>query len=121
MINRLEPEDDPELAAWDMLAEMTREVEKNLDHSLAPELEGLVIRGMLVDGDPSPGNSADSPGGKGRPYHKAVSCLHTFDQLLQGSVTAKVLHGSECPVLTGARGRIASAAVRDPQRPPDRQ
>jgi hypothetical protein len=25
-------EDDPELAAWDMLAEMTREAEKNLDH-----------------------------------------------------------------------------------------
>ena len=53
MINRLVPRDDPELAAWDMLAEMTREAEKNLDHSLAPELEGLAIRGMLVDGDPA--------------------------------------------------------------------
>jgi len=27
---------------------------------------------------------------------------YTFDQLLLGSVTAKVLHGSECPVSTGA-------------------
>jgi len=45
-------EDDPELAAWDMLAEMTREAEKSLDHSLAPELEGLAIRGMLVGASP---------------------------------------------------------------------
>ena len=29
MINRLVPEDDPQLAAWDMLAEMTREAEKD--------------------------------------------------------------------------------------------
>jgi len=53
MINRLVPEDDPQFAAWDMLAEITREAEKNLDHSLALELEGLAIRGMLVDGDPA--------------------------------------------------------------------
>ena len=45
-------EDDPELAAWDMHAEMTREAEKNLNHSLAPELEGLAIRGMLVGASP---------------------------------------------------------------------
>jgi hypothetical protein len=45
-------EDDPELAAWDMLVEMTREAEKSLGHSLAPELEGLAIRGMLVQASP---------------------------------------------------------------------
>jgi len=47
MINRLLPEDDPELAAWDMLAAMTREAEKNLDHSLAPELP--VTPGSLAE------------------------------------------------------------------------
>ena len=50
MINRLLPEDDPELAAWDMLAAMTREAEKNLDHSLALELEGLAGHARLAGG-----------------------------------------------------------------------
>ncbi len=36
---------------------------------------------------------------------------HTFNQFLLGSVTAKVLHGSECPVWTGAH-------VEEPEGPP---
>ena len=101
MINRLEPEDDPELAAWHMLAEMTREAEKNLNHSLAPELEGLAIRGMLVDGDPAQVILQTAQVEKADPIIMP-SHGYTFDQLLLGSVTAKVLHGSECPVSTGA-------------------
>ena len=101
MINRLVPQDDPELAAWDMLAEMTREAEKNLDHSLALELEGLAIRGMLVDGDPAQVILQTAQVEKAyliiMPSHS-----YTFDQLLPGCMTAKVLHGSECPVSTGA-------------------
>ena len=45
------PEDGPELAGWDMLAEITREAEKNLDQSLGPELDDLNIQCVLVKGD----------------------------------------------------------------------
>ena len=37
------PEDGPEFAGWDMLAEITGEAGKNLDQGLGPELEGLAI------------------------------------------------------------------------------
>ncbi len=47
------PEDGPELANWDMLAEMVRGARKNLDQSLEPELEGLAIRCVLAKGDPA--------------------------------------------------------------------
>src|SRR5580692_2087242 len=46
------PEDGPELARWDLLAEVLREAEKNRDQALRPELEGLVIRRRLLQGDP---------------------------------------------------------------------
>ena len=45
------PEDGPELAGWDLLAEIIREAQKNLDQSLGPELDGLTIQRMLVKGD----------------------------------------------------------------------
>ena len=95
------PEDGPELAGWDMLAEITREAEKNLDQSLGPELEGLAIRRVLVKGDPACAivQMAEEEGADliMMPSHGS-----TFNQFLLGSVTAKVLHGTECPVWTGA-------------------
>ena len=47
------PDDRPELAGWDMLAEIIRAAQKNLDQSLGPELEGLAIRRVSVKGDPA--------------------------------------------------------------------
>jgi len=95
------PEVDPELVGWDMLAEITREAVKNLDHSLGPELDGLAIRRVLVKGDPAQAILQTAQVEKAdlimMPSHG-----YTFDQFLLGSVTAKVLHGSECPVWTGA-------------------
>src|SRR5208283_4698658 len=44
------PGDGPGSAGWDMLAEITREAEKNLDRSLGPELEDLAIQRVLVKG-----------------------------------------------------------------------
>src|ERR1035437_9819720 len=44
------PEDGPELAGWDMLAEIIRGAQKNLDQSLGPELEGLAIQRVLAKG-----------------------------------------------------------------------
>jgi len=95
------PEDGPELAGWDMLAEITREAEKTLDRSLGQELDGLAIRTVLVKGDPARAIVQTAQVEKAdlimMPSHG-----YTFNQFLLGSVTAKVLHGSECPVWTSA-------------------
>jgi len=95
------PENSSELAGWDLLAEMVREAQKQQDQSLGPELDGLTIRRMVVKGDPSWAIVQKAEEEKAdlimMPSHGS-----TFNQFLLGSVTAKVLHGTECPVWTGA-------------------
>src|SRR5579863_9525733 len=46
------PEGGPELAGWDLLAEVTKEAEKNQnqDQSLGQELDGLTIQRVLAKG-----------------------------------------------------------------------
>jgi nucleotide-binding universal stress UspA family protein len=102
------PEDGSALAGWDMLAEMVRGAQKNLDQSLGLELEGLAIRCVLIKGDPAQAilqtaqlENAD--------LIMMPSYGYTFDQFLLGSVTAKVLHRTECPVWTGAHVEESSA------------
>ncbi|MGA3316852.1 MAG: universal stress protein [Candidatus Korobacteraceae bacterium] len=95
------PEDGPELAGWDMLAEMVGVAQKNLDQSLGPELAGLAIRRVLVKGDPAQAIVQTAQMEKAdlimMPSHG-----YTFNHFLLGSVTAKVLDGTECPIWTGA-------------------
>jgi nucleotide-binding universal stress UspA family protein len=104
------PEDGMELAAWDMLAEVVREAERNQDRSLQSELEGLTIRRVLAKGDPARAIVGAAQVEKAdlimMPSHGSA-----FNQFLLGSVTAKVLHGTECPVWT-------SAHVEEPEGPP---
>ena len=103
------PEDGPEFAAWDVLAETTRQAAKNLDQSLGPELEDLAIRRVLLKGDPAQAILQTAQVEKAdltmMPSHG-----YTFDQFLLGSVTAKILHGAECPVWTG--GHVEESPVR---------
>jgi len=95
------PADGPEFARWDLLAETLREAQKNLDLTLGSELEGLAIRSVLLKGDPAKAivqtAQVENAGLIMMPSHG-----FTFNQFLLGSVTAKVLHGTECPVWTGA-------------------
>ena len=104
------PTDDTEIAAQDMLAEILREAGKNQDQSLRPELAGLAIRPVLGKGDPARAIVQTAQVEKAdlimMPSHGS-----TFDQFLLGSVTAKVLDGTECPVWT-------SAHLREPESPP---
>ena len=95
------PEDGSEFAAWDVLAEITKRAQKNLDQSLGPELDGLAIRSALVKGDPAHAivQMAEE---KNADLIMMPSHGFTFNQFLLGSVTAKVLDGSECPVWTSA-------------------
>ncbi len=95
------PEHGPEPAGWDMLAEITGEAKKNLDRSLGPELDDLTIKRVLVKGGAARAIVQTAQEEKAdlimMPSHG-----HTFSQFLLGSVTAKVLHGTECPVWTDA-------------------
>lgn len=95
------PEDGPEFAAWDVLAEITKRAQENSDKSLAPELDGLAIRSALVKGDPAHAIVQMAQEEKAdlimMPSHG-----FTFNRFLLGSVTAKVLDRCECPVWTSA-------------------
>jgi nucleotide-binding universal stress UspA family protein len=95
------PEDGLEFARWDLLTEVLREAEKNRDQALRPELEGLVIRSRLLQGDPVEAILEAAQAEKAdlimMPSHG-----YAFNRFLLGSVTVKVLYGTECPVWTGA-------------------
>jgi nucleotide-binding universal stress UspA family protein len=95
------PEGGPELAHWDMLAEIMSGAEKNLDASLRPELDDLKIERVLAKGGAAQAIVRTAQVEKAdlimMPSHG-----DSFSQFLLGSVTAKVLHGTECPVWTGA-------------------
>jgi nucleotide-binding universal stress UspA family protein len=95
------PDDGPEFARWDILAEILRDARKNMDQTLALELDGLTIRRVMAKGDPTEAIVETAQREKAdlimMPSHG-----YTFNQFLQGSVTPKVLNGTECPVWTGA-------------------
>jgi nucleotide-binding universal stress UspA family protein len=104
------PVDGPELAGWDMLAEIIRVAQKNLDQTLGPELDGLIIHRVLVKGDPTQAIVEMAQQEK-VDLIMMPSYGHTFYQFLLGSVTAKVLHGTECPVWTDAH--VEESPVRE--------
>jgi nucleotide-binding universal stress UspA family protein len=95
------PEESRELARWDLLAEIKREAQKQRDLLLGPELDGLTIQCMTAVGDAALGIVQTAEEEKAdlimMPSHGFA-----FSQFLMGSVTAKVLHGTERPVWTGA-------------------
>ena len=95
------PEDSRELARWDLLAAITKQAQNQGDSSLGPELEGLTIRCKLVVGDVAEAIVQTAQDEKAD-LIMMPSYSFTFYQFLLGSVTAKVLHGTECPVWTGA-------------------
>ncbi len=85
----------------DLYTARTAQVKKELDSHLAPELAGLNVRRVLLEGDPA---------------RKIVEYAHAegadlilmpthgygpFRRFILGSVTAKILHDADCPVMTG--------------------
>ena len=100
------PEGGPELAAWDLIAELDRAAERNQDNknpgpSLRAELAGLAIRCLVVRGDPAQ-TIVQTAQAEEADLIMMPSHGYTFNRFLLGSVTAKVLHGTECPVWTDA-------------------
>jgi len=100
------PVDGAAFSRWDMLAEITREAEKKLEGSLQPELEGLAIRCVLLRGNPAQAIVQTARVEEANMIMMASGGA-AFNQFLLGSVTAKILHGSECSFSPPALARFA--------------
>jgi len=95
------PDDGTQLARWDLLTEILRTTEKDQQQSLAEQLEGLEVKSLLLEGDPAH-IIVQTAQQENADLIMMPSHGSTFDQFLLGTVTAKVLHRTECPVWTGA-------------------
>jgi nucleotide-binding universal stress UspA family protein len=93
--------EESRVADWDLLAVIIREAQKQQDPSLGSELDGLTVRCISGTGDAAQAIVQTAQEEKAdlimMPSHG-----FTFYQFLLGSVTAKVLHETECPVWTSA-------------------
>jgi nucleotide-binding universal stress UspA family protein len=86
----------------DLMAELLKRGQHDLDRALQPELKGLPVKRLLLQGEP-----ADEIIRVARDEHVDLIVMPThgygaFRRFLLGSVTAKVLHDSPSPVWTGA-------------------
>ena len=95
------PEDRRELVGGDLRAVIIKEAQKQQDSSLGPELDGLTIQCTSGSGDAAQVIVQTAQEEKAD-LIMMPSYGFAFYEFLMGSVTAKVLHETECPVWTGA-------------------
>jgi nucleotide-binding universal stress UspA family protein len=91
-----------EITARDLHAQVIQQAQKDLDRTLGPELDGISVTRILLRGDPA--REIVKTAGE-QNVDLIVMSTHgygAFYRFLLGSVTAKVLHESDCPVWTGA-------------------
>jgi len=98
-----------EITARDLHARIVERAREDLDRALRPELDGIAVTRMLLRGDP-----AHEIVTTARDQNVDLIAMSTrgegaFYRFLLGSVTAKVLHESHCPVWTGAHLEDAPA------------
>ncbi len=86
----------------DLLKELLRQAQKQLDQALVPEFDGIVVKRMLLEGDPALTIVQTARVEKADLIAMPTHGYGAFRRFLLGSVTAKVLHDSDCPVWTGA-------------------
>jgi nucleotide-binding universal stress UspA family protein len=91
-----------EITARDLHAHIVERAQKDLDQPLRPELDGIAVTRVLLRGDPAREIVRTA---RDQNVDLIVMSNHgsgVFYRFLVGSVTAKVLHESHCPVWTGA-------------------
>jgi nucleotide-binding universal stress UspA family protein len=91
-----------ELGHGGLLAESIKRAEARLDKSVAPELDGIVTKRLLLNGDPARLIVQTAHEEKAQLIVMGPHGFGVVERLLVGSVTAKVLSGAGCPVWTGA-------------------
>jgi nucleotide-binding universal stress UspA family protein len=102
-------EQSPELKERELWAEAVKQAQQNLDGARQPQPDGIAVRRLLRKGDP-----AREILRAARDEHVDLIMMSTrhhgvMYRLLLGSVTAKVLHDSDCPVWTDTRQEGAMA------------
>jgi len=86
----------------DLLKELIGQAQKQLDRALGPELDGLAVKRVLLEGDPALTIAQTARVEKADLIAMPTHGYGAFRRFLLGSVTAKVLHDSDCPVWTSA-------------------
>jgi len=91
-----------EITARDLHAHVVQRAQEHLDQALRPELDGIAVTRVLLRGNP-----AHEIVKAARDHNVDLIAMSTHDcgafyPLLLGSVTAKVLHETDCLVWTGA-------------------
>ena len=98
-----------EITARDLHAHIVQRAQKDLEQALLPEFDGIAVTRLLLRGDPA---REIAEAARTRNADLIVMATHdvgAFYPLLLGSVTAKVLHETQCPVWTGAHLEEAPA------------
>ena len=91
-----------EITARDLHAEIIKRAENELDQSLRSELDGIAVKRLLLRGDPAREIVQTARVQKADLIVISTHGHGVFYRFLLGSVAAKVLHDSDCPVWTGA-------------------
>ena len=89
-----------EITARDLHAHVVQKAQDALDQTLSPELEGLAVTRLLLRGDPAQEIVKTARESNVDLIVMSTHGFGPFYRLLLGSVTAKVLHESHCPVWT---------------------
>jgi nucleotide-binding universal stress UspA family protein len=92
-----------ELAERDLHAAIIKRAQQELDLSLRVELDGIAVKRLLLRGDPAQEIVRTARDEKVSLVAMSTRGYGMFYRFLLGSVTAKVLHDSDCPVWTDAQ------------------
>ena len=99
------------ITAQDLTSRGILQAQRDLDQLFLPELDGIVVTRVLLHGEPAIeiANTA---------FRKDIDLIMmatrgfgAFHRFLVGSVTAKVLHESDCPVWTAAHSEDPAASA----------
>ena len=104
------------ITVLDLTSRVVCQAQRDLDQALLPELDGIAVTRLLLHGDPAVEIAKTALNKNVDLVMMATRGFGTFHRFLVGSVTAKVLHESDCPVWTGAHMEdppIGEFAVRN--------
>jgi nucleotide-binding universal stress UspA family protein len=90
-----------EITARDLHARIVERAQKDLDQALRPELDGIAVKRLMLRGDPAREIVQTARDEKVNLIMMSTHGAGVYRFLLS-SVTAKVLHESDCPVWTNA-------------------
>ncbi len=99
-----------QITARDLHAHIVQRAQKDLDEALGPELDGIAVTRVLLRGEPAHEIVKTARDHVADLIVLSTRGAGTIYRLLLGSVTAKVLHETDCAVWTGTHLEQAPAS-----------